>query len=85
MQFPVSATIPLAVLALLFAVQCYKVVLGSDLKYPPGPPADFIIGHARKMPKEYGWKTFGQWKKQYGECPLACRTVTRELTVQQAT
>ncbi|KAH8116042.1 cytochrome P450 [Phellopilus nigrolimitatus] len=34
---------------------------------PPGPPADFIIGHARKLPRESAWKTYAEWGKSYGD------------------
>ncbi|KAH8116038.1 cytochrome P450 [Phellopilus nigrolimitatus] len=33
---------------------------------PPGPPADPIIGHARKIPRERSWETYAEWGKSYG-------------------
>ena len=35
--------------------------------YPPGPRADFIIGHARVFPTEFPWFTFAEWGKKWGE------------------
>jgi len=35
--------------------------------YPPGPPADPIIGHARIFPLEYFHTVFAEWGKKYGD------------------
>ena len=35
--------------------------------YPPGPRADFIIGHARVFPTEFPWITFAEWGMNWGE------------------
>lgn len=35
-------------------------------KLPPGPPADPIIGHLRRFPKEEWYKTFTLWQKEFG-------------------
>jgi hypothetical protein len=37
--------------------------------YPPGPPADPIIGHARKMPSDNVEETFHEWAQVYGASP----------------
>ena len=34
---------------------------------PPSPPSDFLIGHVRRLPLDYQWKTFAHWGKQLGE------------------
>ena len=35
-------------------------------RLPPGPPADPIIGHARKIPLDEPYRTYAEWGKQYG-------------------
>lgn len=39
----------------------------SRLPYPPGPPADPILGHMRIMPSQNPHETFHEWAKQYGD------------------
>jgi hypothetical protein len=38
----------------------------SQYPYPPGPPADPIIGHARKLPTERVEEKFHEWAQVYG-------------------
>lgn len=38
----------------------------QGLPLPPGPRPLPLIGNALDMPKDYPWKTFQQWCKQYG-------------------
>lgn len=38
----------------------------SGLPYPPGPPADPIIGHTRYLPRDKHCITHTEWAKQYG-------------------
>ena len=38
----------------------------QGLPLPPGPKPLPLIGNALDMPKDYPWKTFQQWCKQYG-------------------
>ena len=33
---------------------------------PPSPPADPLIGHARKIPLVEPYKTYAEWGKKYG-------------------
>ena len=42
-------------------------ILGREQSLPPSPPGDPIIGHARRIPREYPWETFSEWKKTLGE------------------
>lgn len=39
----------------------------SSNAYPPSPPGDPLIGHARKIPGTHPWMTFSRWAKRYGE------------------
>lgn len=39
----------------------------SRLPYPPGPPADPILGHLRIMPAKDPHETFHEWSKIYGD------------------
>lgn len=57
------------VLGVLFALIRFRwsqrVGPGEDL--PPSPPRDFLIGHLRKVPRGYQWKTFAEWGKTLGK------------------
>lgn len=33
---------------------------------PPGPPADFLLGHARIFPREEPQVKLAEWAKKYG-------------------
>ncbi|KAH8116037.1 cytochrome P450 [Phellopilus nigrolimitatus] len=64
----------LLLLTSLFAALAGIVILkksrrtnGQSNRLPPGPPADLIIGHARKIPHERSWETFAEWGKNYGD------------------
>jgi len=35
--------------------------------YPPGPPADPIIGHIRKLPRVKLEEKLHEWAQEYGE------------------
>jgi hypothetical protein len=32
---------------------------------PPGPPAEFLIGHYRIVPTDASFKAYAEWGKQY--------------------
>jgi hypothetical protein len=34
---------------------------------PPGPPAEFLIGHLRVVPKEGTAEAYARWGREYGE------------------
>ena len=56
--------------SLLFAMFFVVFVKGRRnkmLPYPPGPPADPIIGHLRIIPKEDRHEVFHGWSKTYGD------------------
>ncbi|KAH8114914.1 cytochrome P450 [Phellopilus nigrolimitatus] len=38
---------------------------------PPSPPTDFLIGHARKIPRRESWKTYSEWMKTCGDVIFA--------------
>lgn len=52
--------------ALLLYAMRKKMKKSQSVRYPPGPPADPIIGHARVMPLEYQWYTFAEWGRKFG-------------------
>lgn len=64
-------SLPLALLAILSL--CILVVpriirhRRQKLPYPPGPPADPILGHLRFIPTNDAYETFHEWSKQYGD------------------
>lgn len=37
------------------------------LPLPPGPPADFLIGHLRSLPTTASEETLIRWHRQYGK------------------
>ncbi|KAF8987615.1 cytochrome P450 [Cyathus striatus] len=37
------------------------------LRYPPGPPADSILGHLRVMPSTNQEEVFREWSREYGD------------------
>ena len=34
--------------------------------FPPGPPAEFLFGHTRIMPRENVAETYAKWGREYG-------------------
>jgi hypothetical protein len=63
----------MALLILVALFLCAVVLLRrarrnkSGMRYPPGPPADPIIGHLRIMPRKEEHETFHRWSQQYGD------------------
>ena len=53
-------------LAITFAYVLYTRGHSVALPYPPGPPKDIFIGHARRIPSVRGWEIYGKWKEDYG-------------------
>lgn len=51
----------------LYVVRRKMMKKSHSIPYPPGPPADPIIGHARVMPLEYQWYTFTEWGRKFGQ------------------
>ena len=43
---------------------------------PPGPPAEFLIGHARIFPREEPQQKLAEWARQYGIYSLEFNLVT---------
>ena len=39
----------------------------SPTSLPPGPPAEFLLGHARIFPREQPQYKLAQWAKKYGK------------------
>ena len=54
-------------LAIAFAKHRRKLSLAQSIPFPPGPPADPIIGHLRHIPREYPWLTYSNWGKKWGD------------------
>ena len=63
---PVVVNIAVTIGILLAVFYFVPVVFGRRrLPYPPGPPAEFLLGHLRVIPKEDTAQTYAQWSKQY--------------------
>ncbi|KAH8116040.1 cytochrome P450 [Phellopilus nigrolimitatus] len=54
-----------AALALIIALR--RTLVARSGRLPPSPPADPIIGHARKLPRDYSWETYAKWGRSYGD------------------
>ncbi|KLO17820.1 cytochrome P450 [Schizopora paradoxa] len=63
-SLPINKYVATAVVAsLLYVGICRR---RTSKVYPPGPPADLIIGHARVFPLEYFHTVFADWGKKFG-------------------
>ncbi|KAF9002174.1 hypothetical protein BDQ17DRAFT_1484448 [Cyathus striatus] len=64
-----STTWPTYYLALAFAGMClvWFQRRKAGLPYPPGPPAEPIIGHLRIIPSNNPDFIFRQWSRIYGK------------------
>ncbi len=68
--------------SLFFSAALVKVITTSNKPlrvYPPGPPADPVIGHVRFFPLEYQWKTFAEWGKKFGAYRSRNASLRREI------
>ncbi|KAJ7600385.1 cytochrome P450 [Mycena floridula] len=58
-------------IAISSILMCLALLLwfkrGSKHPLPPGPPADFFIGHLRKFPNYDAYKVFMEWAQTYGD------------------
>ena len=63
-----SLLVSLSLLALC-AILVVQVMKRKDrgLPYPPGPPADPIIGHLRFIPTTDAQEAFHEWSRKYGD------------------
>lgn len=44
----------------------YYGLSARQLKFPPGPPGHFLVGHIFKIPHYSAPSLFAKWAKQYG-------------------
>lgn len=56
----------LAGASLLALVKAASYLAAPTHRLPPSPPAEPIIGHARKIPIGDAHKTYAEWGKKYG-------------------
>lgn len=53
-------------LALILVTVLVQFLRRRDgLPLPPGPPAEFLLGHTRVMPRENAAETYAKWGKEY--------------------
>lgn len=53
-------------LALLVSVRLLSQLrVRATLPLPPGPPGEFLVGHARVMPKDNVAETYAAWGAEY--------------------
>lgn len=63
------------VFSLFCALLCFKIGSRKHTPFPPGPPADPIIGHLRIMPSEGHDTFFYELGKKYGMFYLSFRII----------
>ncbi|ETN40993.1 uncharacterized protein HMPREF1541_02925 [Cyphellophora europaea CBS 101466] len=56
----------LAIIGALMAWLLLSRIRATKPKLPPGPPRLPLIGNLHQAPKDYPWRTYQQWTKQYG-------------------
>ena len=67
-----TTSIPIIAASVILALVLWQLLSKKSrgnpqgLPLPPGPKPLPLIGNALDMPKDYPWKTFQKWCKQYG-------------------
>ncbi|KAF4975815.1 hypothetical protein FZEAL_7434 [Fusarium zealandicum] len=52
-----------------------------SLPLPPGPPAEFLLGHARVVPKENTAATYAKWSREYNSDVIHVKPLGRSIIV----
>lgn len=52
----------------------------DGLPLPPGPPSEFLLGHARVMPRENVAETYAKWGKEYSTSTALALQVFQHIT-----
>ena len=58
----------LAVCILLYVLHQRLKRASSHPPLPPGPPAEWLLGHLRVVPQKDAARAYYRWSKEYGEC-----------------
>ncbi|RMJ17918.1 hypothetical protein BHE90_004280 [Fusarium euwallaceae] len=71
-------------LAIVLAVMWFLLVhwrAQPTLPLPPGPPAEFLLGHARLIPKENTAATYAKWAREYDSDIIHVKSLGRSIVV----
>ncbi|KAI8685741.1 hypothetical protein NCS55_00247400 [Fusarium keratoplasticum] len=71
-------------LAIVLAVMWFALVhrrTQSTLPLPPGPPAEFLLGHTRLIPKENTAATYARWAREYDSDIIHVKSLGRSIVV----
>lgn len=74
LQLSIATVIALSV---FFLVSIFISSHKQSTRNPPGPQADVLIGHARKIPLVDAWEVYEKWTKLYGRLQLSFSSHTR--------
>ncbi|RSL63722.1 hypothetical protein CEP54_005010 [Fusarium duplospermum] len=71
-------------LAIVLVVMWFLLVhwcAQPTLPLPPGPPAEFLLGHARLIPKENTAATYAKWAREYDSDIIHVKSLGRSIVV----
>ncbi|KAL2691695.1 hypothetical protein Neosp_002084 [[Neocosmospora] mangrovei] len=71
-------------LAIVLAVVWFALVhwrTQPTLPLPPGPPAEFLLGHTRLIPKENTAATYARWSREYDSDIIHVKSLGRSIVV----
>ncbi|EEU40253.1 uncharacterized protein NECHADRAFT_33767 [Fusarium vanettenii 77-13-4] len=71
-------------LAIVLAVMWFALVhrrTQPTLPLPPGPPAEFLLGHTRLIPKENTAATYARWSREYDSDIIHVKSLGRSIVV----
>ncbi|KAJ3465827.1 hypothetical protein MRS44_006485 [Fusarium solani] len=71
-------------LAIVLAVMWFALVhrrTQPTLPLPPGPPAEFLLGHTRLIPKENTAATYARWAREYDSDIIHVKSLGRSIVV----
>ncbi|KAM5378725.1 hypothetical protein ACJZ2D_004361 [Fusarium nematophilum] len=74
----------LAELVFVFVVMILAVLHWRNqhtLPLPPGPPAEFLLGHARIIPKENTAAAYANWSKEYNSDIIHVKSLGQSIVV----
>ncbi|KAK3328214.1 cytochrome P450 [Cercophora scortea] len=71
LALPGPSSLVLAIIGAILAALVSKIVFREilrgrkQIRLPPGPPGEFLLGHYRTAPKDGAFKQYAKWAKEY--------------------